>query len=259
MDHSTDGAIFLNVNRAFRKPKSYDYPSSRITCHALLTIVMWCRCLMILWTWQKMRSRLCICGILLWGNKGNSSLTPLLLLISQPLPVTLKLFHDHPWVPKIWCSFQGSRRWSHSLGMRSVLTSAWTRSCSSTSFTLVCTSSLAVKHIFWIMLPVMLWLLSNPANYLHWQLLHFISRCWRLFMIKLWNHSLLDARAMNNCNIILERFQNGISDHKESWEQGTVFYTMEDHLSSVQTLLADPFCILGWLSVHDFFPLKCKQ
>ncbi|GAB4825810.1 Polycomb group protein EMBRYONIC FLOWER 2 [Ancistrocladus abbreviatus] len=31
--------------------------------------------------------------------------------------------------------------------------------------------------------------------------------CWRLFMIKLWNHGLLDARTMNNCNLILEEFQ----------------------------------------------------
>lgn len=29
--------------------------------------------------------------------------------------------------------------------------------------------------------------------------------CWRLFMIKLWNHGLLDASTMNNCNMILER------------------------------------------------------
>lgn len=32
--------------------------------------------------------------------------------------------------------------------------------------------------------------------------------CWRLFMIKLWNHGLLDARSMNNCNIILEQCQS---------------------------------------------------
>lgn len=31
--------------------------------------------------------------------------------------------------------------------------------------------------------------------------------CWRLVMIKLWNHSLLDARAMNTCNTILEGYQ----------------------------------------------------
>ncbi|KAL2555951.1 Polycomb group protein EMBRYONIC FLOWER 2 [Forsythia ovata] len=30
---------------------------------------------------------------------------------------------------------------------------------------------------------------------------------WRLFMIKLWNHGLLDAGTMNNCNVILEQFQ----------------------------------------------------
>ncbi|KDP39929.1 hypothetical protein JCGZ_03460 [Jatropha curcas] len=33
--------------------------------------------------------------------------------------------------------------------------------------------------------------------------------CWRLFMIKLWNHGLLDASTMNNCNMILERCQDG--------------------------------------------------
>lgn len=32
--------------------------------------------------------------------------------------------------------------------------------------------------------------------------------CWKLFMIKLWNHGLLDARSMNNCNMILEQCQN---------------------------------------------------
>ncbi|GMI63962.1 REDUCED VERNALIZATION RESPONSE 2 [Hibiscus trionum] len=32
--------------------------------------------------------------------------------------------------------------------------------------------------------------------------------CWRLFMIKLWNHGLLDACTMNNCNLILQRCQH---------------------------------------------------
>ncbi|KAK1261980.1 Polycomb group protein EMBRYONIC FLOWER 2 [Acorus gramineus] len=40
--------------------------------------------------------------------------------------------------------------------------------------------------------------------------------CWRLFMIKLWNHSLLDGRSMNNCNLILERYKNEDSDVKKS-------------------------------------------
>ncbi|KAK8576417.1 hypothetical protein V6N13_032339 [Hibiscus sabdariffa] len=31
--------------------------------------------------------------------------------------------------------------------------------------------------------------------------------CWRLFMIKLWNHGVLDARTMNNCNMVLEQYQ----------------------------------------------------
>ncbi|XP_077235314.1 VEFS-Box of polycomb protein [Tasmannia lanceolata] len=40
--------------------------------------------------------------------------------------------------------------------------------------------------------------------------------CWRLFMIKLWNHSLLDARTMNNCNLILESYQKESSDPKQT-------------------------------------------
>lgn len=31
--------------------------------------------------------------------------------------------------------------------------------------------------------------------------------CWRLFMVKLWNHGLLDACTMNNCSMILQKFQ----------------------------------------------------
>ncbi|KAJ4783522.1 Polycomb group protein EMBRYONIC FLOWER 2 [Rhynchospora pubera] len=38
--------------------------------------------------------------------------------------------------------------------------------------------------------------------------------CWRLFMIKLWNHSLLDARTMNNCSLILQCFKNENPDPK---------------------------------------------
>ncbi|KAG9145862.1 hypothetical protein Leryth_020198 [Lithospermum erythrorhizon] len=34
-----------------------------------------------------------------------------------------------------------------------------------------------------------------------------LLRCWRLFMIKLWNHGLLDARSLNNCNLIFEQQQ----------------------------------------------------
>ncbi|KAK3224981.1 hypothetical protein Dsin_004843 [Dipteronia sinensis] len=36
--------------------------------------------------------------------------------------------------------------------------------------------------------------------------------CWRLFMIKLWNHGLLDGSTMNNCNMILERCRDEESD-----------------------------------------------
>ncbi|CAH2080654.1 unnamed protein product [Thlaspi arvense] len=33
---------------------------------------------------------------------------------------------------------------------------------------------------------------------------------WRLFLIKLWNDNLIDARTMNNCNLILERYQGNV-------------------------------------------------
>ncbi|XP_061347687.1 polycomb group protein EMBRYONIC FLOWER 2-like [Gastrolobium bilobum] len=41
-------------------------------------------------------------------------------------------------------------------------------------------------------------LISSPA--LFW--------CWRLFVIKLWNHGLLDACTMNNCSTILDNYRN---------------------------------------------------
>nr|ABB77210.1 EMF2 [Dendrocalamus latiflorus] len=43
-----------------------------------------------------------------------------------------------------------------------------------------------------------------------------LLRCWRFFMIKLWNHSLLDARTMNTCNTILEGYQNESPDPKQT-------------------------------------------
>ncbi|KAI3835551.1 hypothetical protein MKW98_027463 [Papaver atlanticum] len=36
--------------------------------------------------------------------------------------------------------------------------------------------------------------------------------CWRLFMIKLWNQSLLDAHTMDKCNSILARYQSEFAD-----------------------------------------------
>lgn len=40
--------------------------------------------------------------------------------------------------------------------------------------------------------------------------------CWRLFMIKLWNHGLLDPRTMDGCNLILENYRIGGPDPMES-------------------------------------------
>ncbi|XP_065857193.1 polycomb group protein EMBRYONIC FLOWER 2-like [Euphorbia lathyris] len=36
--------------------------------------------------------------------------------------------------------------------------------------------------------------------------------CWRLFMVKLWNHGLLDSCTMNNCNVILDGCQDAKAD-----------------------------------------------
>ncbi|XP_039063202.1 polycomb group protein EMBRYONIC FLOWER 2-like isoform X2 [Hibiscus syriacus] len=36
--------------------------------------------------------------------------------------------------------------------------------------------------------------------------------CWRLFMIKLWNHGLLDAATMNKCNTVLRHYDSNDSD-----------------------------------------------
>ncbi|QCE05521.1 polycomb protein SUZ12 [Vigna unguiculata] len=39
-----------------------------------------------------------------------------------------------------------------------------------------------------------------------------LAGCWRIFMVKLYNHGLLDARTMNDCNIILEHHHKENSD-----------------------------------------------
>ncbi|PHT30738.1 Polycomb group protein EMBRYONIC FLOWER 2 [Capsicum baccatum] len=40
--------------------------------------------------------------------------------------------------------------------------------------------------------------------------------CWSLFMTKLWNHGLVDARTINKCNLILEQFQSQDNDSTRS-------------------------------------------
>ncbi|KAB2622762.1 polycomb group protein EMBRYONIC FLOWER 2-like [Pyrus ussuriensis x Pyrus communis] len=40
--------------------------------------------------------------------------------------------------------------------------------------------------------------------------------CWRLFMIKLWNHGLLDACVMNGCNIILDDYKHKGSESSDA-------------------------------------------
>lgn len=52
---------------------------------------------------------------------------------------------------------------------------------------------------------------------LHGKLLvqsHPLFWCWRFFMVKLWNHGLLDATTMNNCSMIIEKFQDEASSNE---------------------------------------------
>ncbi|VVA93382.1 unnamed protein product [Arabis nemorensis] len=51
-----------------------------------------------------------------------------------------------------------------------------------------------------------------------------LSWCWRMFLIKLWNHGLVDATTINNCNLILEKCDNNsdsnnnnssVNDHQD--------------------------------------------
>lgn len=44
-----------------------------------------------------------------------------------------------------------------------------------------------------------------------------ICRCWRLLLIKLWNHCLIDGRTMNNCSTILEGYQKETASSEGSW------------------------------------------
>uniref|UniRef100_A0A453A6E6 Uncharacterized protein n=1 Tax=Aegilops tauschii subsp. strangulata TaxID=200361 RepID=A0A453A6E6_AEGTS len=41
-------------------------------------------------------------------------------------------------------------------------------------------------------------------------------RCWRVLMIKLWNHGLLNGRTMNICNKHLEVLESQRADPKQS-------------------------------------------
>ncbi|KAF0891626.1 hypothetical protein E2562_010611 [Oryza meyeriana var. granulata] len=47
------------------------------------------------------------------------------------------------------------------------------------------------------------------------QLPRCMNRGWRFFMIKLWNHSLLDARTLDTCNTILDGIKNESSDPRK--------------------------------------------
>ncbi|GJU49873.1 polycomb group protein embryonic flower 2-like protein isoform X4 [Tanacetum coccineum] len=47
-------------------------------------------------------------------------------------------------------------------------------------------------------------LVQNPK--LNW--------CWRVFMIKLWNHDLLDAKTMNRCHLVLDKYRGQIQSQQ---------------------------------------------
>jgi hypothetical protein len=43
-----------------------------------------------------------------------------------------------------------------------------------------------------------------------------MNRSWRFVMIKLWNHSLLDAHTMDTCNKFLDKLESKSSDPKQT-------------------------------------------
>lgn len=77
--------------------------------------------------------------------------------------------------------------------------------------------SLLRVYMSWI--HILTWLPFAPFHFSFSLFIYYayLSRCWRLFMIKLWNHNLLDASTMNNCNIILQSYQEECSDPMQSW------------------------------------------
>lgn len=86
----------------------------------------------------------------------------------------------------------------------------WTTACTKPCPAVV--SSLAALEIHIRHIPPLRMFTYPTANSLSLSLS--MSRGWRFFMIKLWNHSLLDARAMNACNTILQGYQDGSADPK---------------------------------------------
>lgn len=66
-----------------------------------------------------------------------------------------------------------------------------------------------------------------------------LNRCWRLFMIKLWNHGLLDGRTMNRCNITLEQHQKQVLDPVKSQERWSFSLAIREWKSKEERLYYD--------------------
>lgn len=68
-----------------------------------------------------------------------------------------------------------------------------------------------ILHLFYVYSHNCYYKLSHYFQ-IHYQLCNYTSfemlRNWRLLMIKLWNHNLLDPRTFDNCSLILEKLQN---------------------------------------------------
>ncbi|KAB5564684.1 hypothetical protein DKX38_004738 [Salix brachista] len=108
----------------------------------------------------------------------------------------------------------GACRWTYPVGMRGIHEIAWTQSCPSPSSDLA-QADYVLSVINALERNSLAHSLSEPTI-LHTTYYHGLDRCWRLFMIKLWNHGLLDARTMNMCNMILEQFQKQDLDPMKS-------------------------------------------
>lgn len=80
------------------------------------------------------------------------------------------------------------------------------------------------------------------------------NRCWRLFMIKLWNHNLLNGNTMNACNLIIDGFKNKGLDPKwkpPRWKTFQAWTIINDK----QAKLFSMYCISIQWPGQDSFPI----
>jgi hypothetical protein len=98
----------------------------------------------------------------------------------------------------------------------------------------------------------------HVSGYLiHWKISCCINRCWRLLMIKLWKHNLLDARTMDTCNRIIDGFKHkGVKPSKNPcyWRHWPAFCSGQGKLSILHGMTFSLFFFgVPWNILCNFF------